>query len=74
MRPGKRNVRGGTDAQSCNETGCPAPPRQQRDGRRGTDDERDEPELRDALDLALQHSFPLAEALRSRDVVRRDAA
>jgi hypothetical protein len=70
----KRDVSGGTDEQSRDEQGGGAPPTEQQHSRRGAHDERDEPELRDALDLALQDPFAVGEARRPRGVVHRDAA
>ena len=70
----KHDVRRGPDNQSGDGQRRASPPREQRNARRGRDHERDEPELRDALDLALQRPFTLAEARGSRGVIRRDAA
>ena len=70
----KRDVCGGADGQSRDEQGGAAPPTEQQHSRRGAHDERDEPELRDALDLALQDPFAVGEARRPRGVVPRGAA
>ena len=70
----KSDIRCGADGQSRDEQGRATPPPEQRNAGCGSHHERDEPELRDALGLALQDSFAFRVVRRSRGVVRRYAA